>query len=1161
MTDPRDDVDALTSCETPFLIGIRHHSPVCAAAVPAMLERFEPDRILLELPPEFQPWVEWLGHAELQAPVALAAADRAGHSLAFYPMADFSPELAAIRWAARRGIPVEAFDRSLQRGSLGEAAWTCPSDESGLLRTMYRREGVHDFEELWDRLVEARSVAADAEAIRAAGLMLGWALRVDALAGEGIEAETLAREACMRARIEASEGRVAAVVGSFHAAALLPTPVLWRPLQCGDPPTEGEPAVTSLIPYSHDLLDSRSGYPAGIRDPQWQQWVWQHADDRAALDRCMATVVSRVCARMRTRGHVAGVPDALETVRVVRDLVRLRRLPAPGRRELLEAVQLTLGRGESMGRGQQLGHALEREMVGATRGRLAPQTPRSGLAPHTESLLESLGLPGPTSDVEPKEWVLDPWRADLDRRRHVTLTRLSVCAIPYATETQTQGLGAGDAITRRWTVAWTPSTAAMLELVGMRGATLVQATLGAVMADERRLREEERYDCAAEFALLEQCAHAGLPEAVAERLDALRVTFVEDATLPRLIDAIVLCDRIARGHVPGLPRPADASAPDAEGAVAAFEFPDGGALRETLLAAALRTLSGLAGSEDVEDAIALAELVRLYQNGEHALGGGRLGWAVDAIAQDGTPFMQGAGLAAQCELDRVPPDRFATRVGGWISADEALAARLRGALVVAPMRFESDPVMHDGLIEHVNALGDEAFMRRLPRLRDAFDVLGAGTRQRLLDALGERIGVAGAGAELDDAPEHLARWAAADIAARARLDALDLGPPPATSPPAGDVVPLALRAHAIAPLDRWRLILGRQRRRLPAHARSTARALDELYGRGRRRGVAGDGPGQGGGQEDGYPNVRAWNDELEALFGADIREEILGRAAEQGRSDVLGLLDPDEVTPSVELLQQVLSLRGSLGEAQLAKLRPLVARIIEQLVATLSQRLRPALSGLATPRPSRRPSGPPDLRRTIRANLRTVREAEDGQMQLVPERMIFRTRAQKSLDWHLILVVDVSGSMEPSVIYSALMAAILSGLPALSVTFLAFNTQVIDMTEHVDDPLSLLLEVEIGGGTHIARGLRAAADRLTVPKRTMVVLLSDFEEGWPVGALIAQVRALVETGARCLGLAALDDHGQPRCAQATAERVAAAGMPVAALSPMQLARWVGEQIR
>jgi hypothetical protein len=158
-------------------------------------------------------------------------------------------------------------------------------------------------------------------------------------------------------------------------------------------------------------------------------------------------------------------------------------------------------------------------------------------------------------------------------------------------------------------------------------------------------------------------------------------------------------------------------------------------------------------------------------------------------------------------------------------------------------------------------------------------------------------------------------------------------------------------------------------------------------------------------------------------------------------------------------------------------------------------------------------------------------------------------------------VVDVSGSMEPSVIYSAMMAAILGALPALDVRFVAFNTEVMDLSDRVDDPLGLLLEVAVGGGTYIARALRYARGLLKVPSRSIVLLVTDFEDGGSVSASVAEVREMVESGAKVLGLAALDDAGKPRYERAIAERFVAAGMPVAALTPLELARWIGEQIR
>jgi Mg-chelatase subunit ChlD len=201
------------------------------------------------------------------------------------------------------------------------------------------------------------------------------------------------------------------------------------------------------------------------------------------------------------------------------------------------------------------------------------------------------------------------------------------------------------------------------------------------------------------------------------------------------------------------------------------------------------------------------------------------------------------------------------------------------------------------------------------------------------------------------------------------------------------------------------------------------------------------------------------------------------------------------------------------------------------------------------------------LRKTVAANLARARTDEEGTVSLVPEVLYFRQKSRRHLDWNIVLVVDVSGSMEPSVIYSAMMAAILSGVPWIGVRFIAFSTEIVDLTEHVSDPLALLLEVEIGGGTHIAKALRYARSLVTVPQRTIVIVVSDFEEGYSIEGMLGEVRSLVEAGVTCLGLAALDDRGAPRYAVPIAEQVAACGMPVAALTPLELARWVGDKIR
>ncbi|MET7656409.1 DUF5682 family protein, partial [Streptomyces sp. NPDC005486] len=941
--------------------------------------------------------------------------------------------------------------------------------------------------------------------------------------------------------------------------------------------------TTSLIPYAYALLDERSGYPAGIRDPEWQDMVLRAAGDPAALEEALTRAAVRVCAALRDLGHPSGPADAREITRLASDLARLRGLPAAGRGELVEAVQTVLAQGEPYGRGRAVARAMERVLVGTRTGRPAPDAPRSGLVPAVEAEVAGLGLPGPENASGPaRDLRLDPLRSDLDRHRELLLRRLTVCGVPYGEAREVVGAGGAEALTSRWEVRWTPATAAMLTAAGVRGVTAAQAAEG-VLRERRRAERDAGGSTAAQVLQgLAQAAECGLSVLADERLDDVAEVLPLAGTLPELLAGLALSDRLRAGHVPGLGADGDRTARAA-------------AVAELLTAAAVRQVDGLTGSEDPADAHALLELAHRAD----LLGGIRLTDALARLAADGSPLMRGAAGAVRVLLGQEGARTFGDRVASWVDgavdADSrsALTARLNGLLAAAGPLLEAAAPALEPLLGRVSELPDREFLDRLPALRGGFETLSPAARGRLLAAVEERLGterVADTGG-LD--PAALAAWAGADLAARATLRSLGLLPTPGGGEQAptersrtseagtaetvtdgaepGGAEPggagpggagLSREDRLLAPADRWRLLLGRRSEQLPASARALATALDELYGSGRGEGSRGDlmGPGAGGGREVSYPGVREWSQELAALFGPGIREEVLAAAAASGRKDVLTELDADSVRPSVDLLRTVLRHAGGLPEARLAVLRPLVRRLVEALTRELATRLRPALHGTALPRPSRRPGGGLDLPRTLRANLATARRGPDGTVRVIPERPVFRTRARRAADWRLILVTDVSGSMEASTVWAALTASVLAGVPTLSTHFLAFSTEVIDLTGHVEDPLSLLLEVSVGGGTHIAAGLRHARELVTVPSRTLVVVVSDFEEGYPLGGLLAEVRALVGAGCHVLGCASLDDTGRPRYSTGVAGQLVAAGMPVAALSPLELARWVGEKI-
>ncbi|MCG8968170.1 DUF5682 family protein [Streptomyces sp. CL12-4] len=1167
---PGEAADALTDPAAPYLIGVRHHAPSLAAAVPALLDGAAPDVLLVELPAEMQEWLPWLGHEETRAPVALAAAPtEGGGGPAFYPFADFSPELAAVRWASRHGVPVVACDLPLaDRAWSGDRNPSPESGRSGLTRALRARLTGRPGEDLWDRLVEATAPGSEPEALRRAALLTGWALREEAAASGGVPELDLRRERWMRDRLAAATAhgeRAAVVVGAFHA------PALALPAGAGEKEADADPGAgagrpvwtTSLIPYTYALLDERSGYPAGIRDPEWQHLVLGAAGDPAALEEALTGTAVRVCARLRALGHPAGPADAREITRFASDLARLRGLPAAGRGELVEAVQTVLAQGEPYGRGRAVARAMEQVLVGTRAGRPAPGAPRSGLAPAVEAELSALGLPGPATDgpggSKARDLRLDPQRSGLDRRRDLLLRRLTVCGVPYAEPREVVGAGGAEALTTRWEVRWTPATEAMLSAAGVRGVTPAQAAEGVLRERWRAERDEGGPTPAQTLEGLRQAAECGLPELTDARLTEAAEVLPGAAALSELLTGLGLLDRLRAGHFAGLGTDEDRTARAA-------------AVAELLTAAAVRQVDGLAGAEDPADAHALLELAHRAD----VLGGVRLTDALARLAEDGSPLMRGAAGAVRVLLGHEDPRVLGERVAAWVDTANdpasrvALTARLTGLLTAAGPLLESAAPALEPLLNRVSELPDRDFLDRLPALRGGFDALSPAARDRLLSTVEERLAVGHLGDTGTVDPVALARWTGADLAARATLGALGLLPPPpageagAPGPVAaqGAVPPVAAEERRPAPADRWRLVLGRRTDRLPPSAAALATALDELYGSGRGEGSRGDlsGPGRGGGREAPYPGVREWSQDLAALFGPGIREEVLAAAAASGRPDVLAELHPDSARPSVDLLRTVLRHAGGLPESRLAALRPLVRSLVDALTRQLATRLRPALHGTVLPRPSRRPGGGLDLARTLRANLASARRGPDGTVRVVPERPVFRTRARRAADWRLILVTDVSGSMEASTVWSALTASVLAGVPTLSTHFLAFSTQVIDLTDHVDDPLSLLLEVSVGGGTHIAAGLRHARELVTVPSRTLVVVVSDFEEGYPVGGLLAEVRALVGAGCHVLGCASLDDAGRPRYSTGVAGQLVAAGMPVAALSPLELARWVGEKI-
>jgi Mg-chelatase subunit ChlD len=371
-----------------------------------------------------------------------------------------------------------------------------------------------------------------------------------------------------------------------------------------------------------------------------------------------------------------------------------------------------------------------------------------------------------------------------------------------------------------------------------------------------------------------------------------------------------------------------------------------------------------------------------------------------------------------------------------------------------------------------------------------------------------------------------------------------------------------------AALRRWRLVLGRYAAGGLGNPQLTELdgrcdgALDYLYGRElAARGLEPGGGDRHGSLDPSQLTALGWLGEVRDLFPASVCETIQGHALERyGMTDLLK--DPAflaSIEPSAQLLGALLSMKGRADQAIQAKIRDLARRVVEDIMRRLRPKVESALSGTrnrfaSSPMKSMRNF---DWRGTIRQNLKNY-DAERGI--IVAEHLRFFSRQKRRFPWTIVLCVDQSGSMTASLIYAAVMAAIIAGLPSLNLKLVVFDTSIVDLTDKASDPVEVLLSVQLGGGTDIGRAVTYCEGLITQPSRTILVLVSDFYEGGSAQRLTAAVRRLAEARVTLLGLAALDDRAKPDFDRAMAQRLADNGMKIAALTPEHFAVWLADAI-
>ncbi|WNF29046.1 DUF5682 family protein [Streptomyces sp. C11-1] len=533
----------------PWVLGVRHHGPGSARAVLAALAAARPSAVLIEGPPEGDALLPLAADPQMRPPVALLAhaVDDPGRA-SFWPMAAFSPEWVAIRWALDHDVPVRFIDLAAAH-SLALKAATPEAEEVtpviDPIRVLAETAGYDDPERWWEDVVEHRSPgpSTDSSTSTSSGASKGSDAD-DALApfvalaeamtalreayGDGGQPRDAVREAYMRIQLRVARKEfgdaVAVVCGAWHVPALAARTTLAadRALLKGLPKVKTE---LTWVPWTHRRLARHSGYGAGIDAPGW----YGHLFD--AADRPVERWMTKAARLLRAEDRPVSTAHVIEAVRLAETLAALRGRPLAGLGETTDAVRAVMCEGSDI----PLALVQDRLIVGETLGEVPDTAPAVPLQRDLTRSQRTLRL-----KPEPQERELDlDLRKETDAARSRLLHRLRLLDVGWGDPVV--GRGSTGTFRESWRLRWEPELHIRVAEAGVWGTTV--RTAATAKAEWQAVEATALADVT---ALAEHCLLAELPDALPVVMKALADRAALDADVGHLADALPALARSLR---------------------------------------------------------------------------------------------------------------------------------------------------------------------------------------------------------------------------------------------------------------------------------------------------------------------------------------------------------------------------------------------------------------------------------------------------------------------------------------------------------------------------------------------------------------------------------------------------------------------------------------
>ncbi|EKV58060.1 VWA containing CoxE family protein [Brachyspira hampsonii 30446] len=367
--------------------------------------------------------------------------------------------------------------------------------------------------------------------------------------------------------------------------------------------------------------------------------------------------------------------------------------------------------------------------------------------------------------------------------------------------------------------------------------------------------------------------------------------------------------------------------------------------------------------------------------------------------------------------------------------------------------------------------------------------------------------------------------------------------------------------------SRWRLILGsfaEDNIELDSGYSEIDSALGFLYDReySREAGYADfESKENRGGKGKSALTVPSWVAKVKKLFPKKTVEIMQAHALEKYNLTEM-ITDEDilkEMEPNMELLKNILIFKDMMNGSVKKLAYDIVRKVVDDIKKKMESDIKKVFYGKKLPNSTTQNKifKNLDIKKTIRNNLKNY-NIEDKT--IFVDKLYFNQNIKKYNPWNIIILIDESGSMLDSVIYSSIMASIFSNLPYLSIKLIIFDTSIVDLSSSVKDPIDVLFKVQLGGGTDIVMALEYAKKIITVPDKTIVLLISDLYDSNDYKYMYKSARDIIESRSKLFVLPALDYNADASYDKEAAKQFSKIGAKVAAITPDELSKWISTVI-